>query len=414
MASVCLYFQVHQPFRLRRDYNFFAIGVDHSYEDATRNRAIARQVADRCYLPANRLMLKLLRQHDGAFRVSFSITGLALEQFKLYAPEVIASFQELVATGCVELLGETYYHSLASQFAPAEFRQQVELHAKALDDLFGVRPGVLRNTELIYDDQLALAAEELGYAAVLAEGAPCLLAGRAPGAVYEAGPTKGLKLLLRDHRLSDDLAFRFANRSWRGYPLTAKKLATSIQRAAASAQTVNLFMDYETFGEHHWAESGIFGLLAALPGEVLKASDCCFQTPSEVAAAWPPQGRLDAPGTSSWADLDRDLSAWLGNPMQDSANEAAYQLADAVMATGDEALLHTWRKLLASDHFYYMCVKKSSDGAVHDYFAPFCSPHEAYVIYMNVLNDLAEELKRRHGGAKPKKRAGKKVKARTC
>ena len=392
MVAVCLYFQVHQPYRLWRDYSFFAIGTDHRYGDEDLNRTLCQRVARRCYLPAGAVLLRLLRECRGRFRVAFSLSGVALEQFRRYTPEVLTLFRELVATGGVELLGETDYHSLASVFSPAEFRAQVRLHEARLGELFGVQPRCFRNTELVYDDRLAAAVEQLGYQAVLAEGAPQLLGWRSPNFVYQPANSFRLKLLLRNYRLSDDVAFRFADTQWTGYPLTPAKYAGWLHQVAGAGEVVVLGMDFETFGEHHWASTGILDFLAGLPAAVLAHPDFAFRTPSEVAATIAPTAKLAVPCPCSWADAAHDLSAWLGNPLQDSASEFAYQLEKPVKAAGDPALLHVWRLLLGSDHFYYMCTKDSDDGAVHRYFNPYASPHAAYVVYQNVLNDLSEQL----------------------
>ncbi len=425
MISVCLYFQVHQPYRLRRDYNFFQVGsadlsaealaktdsLGFPYEDEGLNYAMLRQVAEKCYLPANALLLDLIHRFSGRFRLSFSISGTALEQFENYAPEVLDSFRKLVATGCVELLAETYYHSLAFVFSREEFRDQVKAHRAKLKEIFDYQPRSFRNTELIYNNDLAQEIEQLGYAAILTEGANQILGWRTPNFVYQPAPpdVKQLKLLLKNYRLSDDLAFRFPKLRADSTPrLFAAEYAHRIHELAAQppahlspvtsqpgAEVVNLFMDYETFGEHQWAETGIFEFLRELPAAILGDPGFGFKTPSEVAAACEPKARIDVPYFISWADAERDLTAWLGNPMQDSALEYLYSMREAVLATGDPALIHAWRKLQTSDHFYYMCTKWFSDGEIHKYFNPFINPHEAYVVYINVLNDIHETLRRR-------------------
>lgn len=393
MVSVCFYFQVHQPFRLRTDYNFFCIGKDHVYEDNNANREIIRKVATKCYLPANQTMLKVIRKHKGRFRISYSISGVCLEQLELHAPEVIESFQELVSTGCVELLNETYYHSLAFNFSRNEFREQVEAHREKVRKLFKVKPKVFRNTELIYNNDLAVEVEKMGYKAVLAEGANQILGWHSPNYLYQPGPCYKLNLLLKNYRLSDDLAFRFSDRNWDQWPLNAEKYAGWIHKVAGNGEVVNLFMDYETFGEHQWADTGIFEFLSDLPGKILTHPDFRFQTPSEVVSSCQPVAKLDVPYFISWADVERDLTAWMGNSLQDSALQMAYSLEKPVKKSGNTELLHTWRKLLTSDHFYYMCTKWFSDGDVHKYFNPYSSPYDAYVTYINVLNDIKETLK---------------------
>lgn len=395
MISVCFYFQVHQPFRLRQDYSFFSIGNEHDYEDVEANRSIMRKVAEKCYLPTNKLMLDLIRRHEGRFRISYSISGVCLEQFELYAPDVLESFQKLVDTGCVELINETYYHSLAFIFSKKEFRNQVKAHKKKLNDLFGVKPTAFRNTELIYNNDLAEEIENLGYDVVLTEGADQILGWRTPNFVYQPEPAYRLKLMLKNYRLSDDIAFRFSNRDWADWPLTVEKFASWAHAIAGNGEVLNLFMDYETFGEHQWADTGIFEFMDKMPAAVLNHSDFRFLTPTEVAKQHQPMAKLDVPHFISWADIERDLTAWLGNPLQDSAIEMAYAMEKAVMKSRDIDLIHTWRKLLTSDHFYYMCTKWFSDGDVHKYFNPYQTPYDAYVIYTNAINDLRETLRAR-------------------
>ena len=387
MSALCFYFQVHQPYRLRH-YTFFDIGVDSFYEDEDANCGIMLKVARKCYLPMNALLLKLIRKYDSRFKVSFSISGTALEQFEAYAPEVIQSFRELVATGCVELLSETYNHSLAFLYSPEEFREQVALHDERIEALFGVTPRVFRNTELIYNNDLARAVEAMGYKAVLAEGADHVLGWRSPNFVYRPAGCDRLKLLLKNYRLSDDIAFRFSNHPWPEFPLTADKFSEWAHAANASGDLINLFMDYETFGEHQWESTGIFAFMEALPEVMLRTPGFAFITPSEAAARFEPVASLDVPHFMSWADAERDLTAWLGNDMQNDAIESVYRLEKAVKATGDSGVLRTWRRLQTSDHFYYMSTKWFSDGDVHSYFNPYGTPYDAYINYMNVLADF--------------------------
>jgi alpha-amylase len=393
MVSVCFYFQVHQPSRLRTDYNFFCIGRDHVYEDERANREIIEKVAEKCYLPANKIMLELIRKHKGRFRTSYSISGVCLEQLEKYAPEVIESFQELVSTGCVELLNETYYHSLSFNFSRQEFREQVKAHKEKIRKLFGVKSTVFRNTELIYRNDVAVEAEKMGYKAILTEGANQILGWHSPNYVYQPAPCHKINLLLRNYRLSDDLSFRFSDKNWDQWPLNADKYAEWIHKITGSGEVINLFMDYETFGEHQWAETGIFDFLRHLPEKILAHPDFRFQTPSEVVSSYQPVSKLDVPYFISWADVERDLTAWTGNSLQDSALQMAYSLEPLVKKSGNINLIHTWRKLLTSDHFYYMCTKWFSDGDVHKYFNPYTSPYDAYVVYINVLNDIKETLK---------------------
>ncbi len=389
MLHICFYFQVHQPYRIR-NYQFFDIGHNHHYFDDVKNKAIARKVANKCYLPTNRLLLSLLKQHP-EFKISFSFSGIILDQFAEYCPEVLHSFQELVSTGQVELLAETYYHSLSFLYSRDEFCKQVELHDQKLRELFGVVPTILRNTELIYHNDLAQVAKHMGYQGVLAEGADKILGWRSPNFVYKPVNTD-IKLLLKNYQLSDDIAFRFSEKSWKEHPLDVNKYAQWINAVHGNGTNINLFMDYETFGEHQWADSGIFAFLQHLPGELLKNPDNVFSFPSEIIDQYEPVAELDIPYFVSWADVERDLSAWLGNNMQRSAIEKLYSLQKAVHATDDPKLLADWRKLQTSDHFYYMCTKWFNDGDVHKYFNPYDSPYDAFIYFMNVFKDLKQRV----------------------
>ncbi len=391
MPSVCFYFQVHQPFRLRH-YTFFDIGESHFYEDDEQNRLILNKVAAKCYLPMNALMLDLIERNKGRFRISFSISGVALDQFEKYNPAILASFQKLARTGCVEFLNETAFHSLSFLFSPREFKEQTILHRKRIETLFGQTPAVFRNTELIYNNDLARAVQDLGYKAILAEGADHILGWRNPNFVYQPEGCHKLKLLLKNYRLSDDIAFRFSNHDWSEFPLTAEKFAGWIHRLNGVGEVVNLFMDYETFGEHQWEETGIFAFMRALPAAILAHPDFQFKTPSEVAAAHSPVAQLDVPQFMSWADVERDLTAWLGNDMQKDAFDSLYRLEKRVRASADPNLMKVWRQLQTSDHFYYMCTKWFADGDVHKYFNPYGTPYDAFINFMNVLADFEQTL----------------------
>ena len=394
MPDLCLYVQVHQPYRLGR-YRVFDIGSGSDYFDATLNRRILRRVAEKCYLPANRLLAELIRDSGGAFRIAMSLSGVLLEQLEHDAPDALESFQALVDTGGVEVLGETYYHSLAGLRDPAEFREQVGLHRETIQRHFGVRPTVFRNTELIYSDAIGPMVARLGYSGMLVEGADAILAGRSANAVYRSASAPDFRLLPRNYRLSDDVGFRFSNRDWAGWPLTAGAWADWV--AASAGSSVHVFLDYETFGEHQWADSGIFEFLRHLPAALDQRKIACAH-PSMLAAR-APAGTLSYPTPISWADEERDVSAWLGNRMQRAAHERLYRLADAIKETGDPARLEAWRRLGTSDHCYYMSTKRMADGDVHRYFSPHASPYDAYVAYMNVLTDLerstAAELRAR-------------------
>ncbi len=402
MASVCFYFQVHQPYRLRH-YTIFDNGPD--YFDETKNAQVCRKVAQKCYLPANRLLLELIKAHEGRFKVSFSITGVVLEQFKAYAPEVLATFQELAATGCVEFLAETYYHSLSFLHSPGEFAAQVQAHKELIYELFGQKPRVFRNTELIYSNAVAETIERTGgFKAILAEGADHILGYRSPNYIYRPPNTRNLKLLLKNYRLSDDIAFRFSNPHWSEWPLRAGKFAQWINAVNGNGFAANLFVDYETFGEHQWEDTGIFDFLRCLPEEVLKHPDNNFMTPSEVADTYEAVDIVDVPHLISWADTERDLSAWLGNAMQHNAIAQLYSLERAVKQSDDPDLLDDWRKLQTSDHFYYMCTKWFADGDVHKYFNPYNSPYDSYINFMNVLDNLS--LRCRAGSGRRQSQGG--------
>ncbi len=395
MPSICFYFQVHQPFRVKR-YPIFNIGDDHEYfnddsESKLNNKKIFQKVAEKCYLPANRILLECLRAHP-EFRVSFSLSGVFLEQAEQYGPEVLNSFYQLAKTGQVEFLAETYYHSLAALYSFDEFKKQVIMHRDIVEKFFGVRPRVFRNTELIYNNEIATWAEQLGFEGILAEGVDDVLGWRSPNFVYAPHGSERIKVLLKNYKLSDDIAFRFSSREWAEWPLDAGKFASWIAKHNGNGEVVNLFMDYETFGEHQWESTGIFDFLRTLPHEVLARPDNDFKTPSEVLAAYPARGVIDVARHISWADVERDLSAWRSNDMQYAALEAIYALERDVCASGDDDLIADWRRMQTSDHFYYMCTKWFADGDVHKYFNPYESPYDAFISYMNALNDLKSRV----------------------
>ena len=392
MASVVFYFQVHQPFRLRR-YSIFDSGTN--YFDGQANRDICRKVADKCYLPTNAVIADLIRMHQGRFKVSYSITGMALEQFQQYTPEVLDSFKALAETGCVEFLAETYHHSLAFLYRRDEFIDQVNKHRETIADVFGQTPRVFRNTELTYNNDVAQVAEDMGFDAVLTEGADHILGYRSPNFLYSPPNCSRLRMLLKNYRLSDDVAFRFGNQDWAEWPLTAEKFARWVDKINGNGYVCNLFMDYETFGEHQWADTGIFDFLSAMPGLVMAIGDNDFLTVSEALDRYPVSSELDIPHMISWADIERDISAWLGNSMQANALYELYALADDVRASGDDDLVEDWRKLQTSDHFYYMCTKYFADGDVHKYFNPYESPYDSYINYMNILDSVRTRLGRK-------------------
>jgi alpha-amylase len=349
------------------------------------------KVAHKCYLPTNKLMLDLIRKHEGKFRIAYSITGVAIEQMKLYSPETLQSFIDLAKTGCVEFLSETFYHSLSSLYNEEEFQGQVEAHRRLTENLFGQSPSIFRNTELIYSDTIAKTVQKMGYKAIIAEGADDILQWRSPHFIYSV-PGSSLKLLLKSYRLSDDIAFRFSNRGWKEHPLTAPKFARWVHDVSGNGQVVNLFMDYETFGEHQWASTGIFEFMKVLPHEILKHPHWNFVTPSEALEHYSPIAELSFPRIVSWADMERDITAWRGNHMQHRALEYIFELAEEVHRRKNPSTLALWRKLQTSDHFYYMCTKWFSDGDVHAYFNPYKSPYEAFMNYMNVLTDFREHV----------------------
>ncbi len=391
MRSICFYFQVHQPFRLKK-YRFFDIGNDHSYYNDYENRTIMRKVAEKCYLPANQLFLDLVNEYGDNFKIAYSLSGTVIDQFELYAPDVLESFQKLFATGRVELLDETYSHSLSSLRHEDVFDYQVNRHRRKVKELFGIEPKIFRNTELIYSDEIGEKVAKLGYEGMLTEGARHIMGWKSPNYLYCNAVNPKLKLLLKNFKLSDDIAFRFSNSAWEEYPLTAEKYVAWLNAIDPNEEVVNLFMDYETFGEHQWKETGIFDFMRALPEKVFKYSDFQFHTPSEVVAMNNPVGILNVPYPISWADEERDLTAWLGNELQNEAFENLYKLFERVKELDDPVLWRDWLYLQTSDHFYYMCTKWFSDGDVHKYFNPYSSPYEAFINYMNILSDFRIRL----------------------
>lgn len=402
-VNICFYFQVHQPHRLRK-YTYFDIGNNHDYEDSVNNKEIISRVARKCYLPTNALLLDLINRYNGAFKVAFSITGTAIEQFKLYSPETLDSFKKLAATGCVEFINETYYHSLSSIFSKKEFIEQITMHRKAIYKEFGYKATTFRNTELIYNNEVAKTIEELGYKTIITEGADKILGWRSPNFIYRPHQCDNINLLLKNYRLSDDIAFRFSNRSWNQFPLTADKFANWAHTLNGQAQLINLFMDYETFGEHQWPETGIFDFMSILPEYIFKHHDFGFMTPCEASQRFPCVGHIDVPHTISWADMERDLTAWKGNSLQEDALHALYALEDQVRLANDKNMATTWRMLQTSDHFYYMCTKFAGDGTVHSYFNPYQNPYEAYINFQNILSDFSMELKQKIKNKRVKRR----------
>jgi len=392
--AIVLYLHVHQPYRIRH-YTIFDAAANHNYFDAPydareSNEQVIHKVAEKSYIPANRHLLELLNENQ-EFKLSLSITGTVLEQLEKWSPETLQSFKDLVATGRVEIVGETYHHSLAFFYSREEFEAQVAMHREKVQQLFSQTPKVFRNTELSYNNDLAYWADKAGYKGILAEGWDKVLGWRSPNYVYRPAYTDNIRLLMKNYKLSDDIAFRFGNRGWAEWPLTADKFAHWLN-ADPDATNFDLFMDYETFGEHQWHDTGIFDFLRHLPNEWLKTPGNTFMTVSEAIDNFEAKDQVDVPYTVTWADTERDLSAWLGNAMQTSAITGLYGLQDKILSTGDLALIEDWRRLQTSDHFYYMCTKWFNDGDIHAYFSPYETPYEAYINFVNAYHDVRFRL----------------------
>jgi len=391
MASICLYFEVHQPIRLSH-FSVFHIGNDNnsSYFDRKLNQQIFEKVAKKCYLPTNNLLLDLVNRTDGRFKVSFSLTGTFVEYCEQFMPELIDSFKELFKTGSVDMIEETYYHSLSGLYDEMdEFEEQVKMHRQMIKRLFNYKPRVFRNTEAIYDNRIAKKVADMGYKGIITEGTEKILQWRSPNYLYK--PVNcDLKVLLRNYTLSDDVGFRFSSKMWKDYPLTAEKYAYWMSHNEGNL--VNLFMDYETFGEHHWEDTGIFDFLNHLPDEAFKHEHLDFVTVSEAVERYEPVGEIDAPWAISWADADRDVSTWLGNDMQVACFNELKNLGRKLKERGDQELINTWRRLQTSDHLYYVSTKGMEDGAVHAYFSPYDGPYDGFINYMNILQDLKQNL----------------------
>ena len=389
--SVVLYMHVHQPKRIRpysvfdtaKDHNYF----DNNYDHQSNNERIFRKVAEKSYLPTNKLLLEILEQHP-EFKLSLSITGTFIEQSQRWGLDVLESFKKLVQTGRVEILAETYYHSLAFFYSREEFVRQVQAHRKLIKEIFGSETTSFRNTELSYNNDLAKWADEAGFKAIITEGWDPVLGWRSPNFVYKPTDTERIKLLMKNYKLSDDVAFRFSNRGWSEFPLSADKYSHWLNAAAENQPIVNLFMDYETFGEHQWGDTGIFEFLRHLAVEWLQRDGNDFMTISEAADSYNAADEVDVPNTITWADTERDLTAWLGNSMQQEALRHLYDLEERVLVTGDDGLIDDWRHMQTSDHVYYMCTKWFTDGDVHAYFSPYDSPYDAFLYFMNALRDI--------------------------
>lgn len=400
--SLVLYLHVHQPFRVRK-YTIFDTASSHDYfnagdDDGGRdNERIFRKVVEKSYKPMNALLEKLLALHP-EFKVSFSITGTFIEQAERWSPEVLESFRRLVQTGRVDIVAETYYHSLAFFYSRSEFERQVALHRQKIQDLFGITPTIFRNTELAYNNELAQWADDAGYRGILAEGWGPILQWRSPNHVYSPKGTKNIKLLVKNYKLSDDIAFRFSNRAWEQWPLSAETFNEWAHASVDEAQLINLFMDYETFGEHQWADTGIFDFFEGFVARWLENPENTFTTIKEATTMYDSVGELSMPETVTWADAERDLTAWLGNSMQQEAMKYLYALEADILRTKDQELIADWRKLQTSDHAYYMCTKWFTDGDVHAYFSPYDSPYDAFLYFMNALRDVRYRLMAYHQG----------------
>ena len=398
--GVVLYLHAHQPFRVRK-YSVFDTALNHDYFENScdssdiSNEKIFKKVAAKSYRPMNALLEKMLSKNP-EFRLSLSITGTFIEQAEKWAPDVIASFKRLVDTGRVEIVAETYYHSLAFFYSRKEFERQVKAHRDKIREVFGVETTVFRNTELSYNNELAKWAEEAGFKGIIAEGWDPILEWRSPNYMYRPTGTKNISLLLKNYKLSDDVAFRFSDRKWSEWPLTADTYTNWVDESLGDKSVVNLFMDYETFGEHQWADSGIFEFYETFVNKWLSNPNNTFYTISDAIAAFEPVGEINMPYTVTWADTERDLTAWLGNSLQQEAARYIYAMEDDIMRTGDLNLISDWRKLQTSDHLYYMCTKWFNDGDVHAYFSPYDSPYDAFLYYINAVRDLRWRLYSEH------------------
>lgn len=394
IRGICLYLHIHQPYRFRK-YTIFDCGKPISYWDAPNyrdkqcNERIFKRVAEKSYRPTLDLLEKLIKKYPKFF-ISFSITGTWLEQAEKWAPDLIEKINSLIKTGHVEILSETYYHSLSFFYSKEEFASQVTLHRAKIKDLFGVKPKVFRNTELAYNDSLAKWAEKEGYVGILAEGWDKILEWRSPNYIYSPKNCKNIKLLLKNYKKSDDIAFRFSDQTWSDWPLTPKKFVSSLKNEKGNL--LNLFMDFETFGEHQPKSSGIFDFLSDFVKIWLEKDEHTFLTASEACIFEPSIAELSMKNTVTWADSERDLSAWTGNELQKEAEKTLYSLRSRIMKTGDKCLIEDFRRLTTSDHPYYMCTKYWRDGDVHAYFSAYDSPYDAFIFFMNIIRDLTFRL----------------------
>lgn len=391
MKAICLYLHMHQPYRVRQ-YSIFDVGrqsnyFEDDYYSKQNNERIFKKVTEKSYRPMLELLERNLLKYPG-FKVSLSITGVWLDQAEVCAPELIEQLKRMVKTGRVEIVAETYYHSLAFFYSREEFEVQVKQHQERIFELFGVATKVFRNTELAYNDELGRWADEYGFRGVLAEGWDKVLGWRSPNHVYKVAGAKQARLLLKNYRLSDDIAFRFSDRNWKEWPLTVEKFKGWLDMDALRGNLINLFMDFETFGENIWEDTGIFQFMDSLIEQWLAVYDNRFVTTSEALELENPKDEISMPDTVTWADTERDLTAWMGNAVQHEALKTLYEMREEIYATGDAALIADFRRMTTSDHAYYMCTKYWNDGDVHAYFSPYDSPYDAFMYYMNVMRDL--------------------------
>ena len=390
--SICIYFQIHHPERLRK-YQFFDIGKKHNYFDNYANRSELEDLAENCYLPANALLLELIKKYEGKFKVAFSITGSAIDQLEMHTPEVIRSFQELAATGCVEFLAETYSHSLASLSEDTdEFEQQVKRHSNTIKQLFGKKPVTFRNTSLIYSDKIGERVAKLGFKTMLTDGAKHVLGWKSPNFVYKNALNENLNLLLKNSKLSDDIATHFSDRNWSEYPLSSEKYASWVESSLQDTDVLNLFMNYEVIGYYNNAQSGIFDFLRYFIKNISANPNYQFLLPKEVAKKHPAKDILPVPYPISWTDEERDITSWLGNELQKEAFNKLFAIQPLVRKKKNAELIEDYSRLQASEHFYFMRTKLFSGTDYHKYLHPYDSPYEAFINYMNVLSDFIERV----------------------
>ena len=383
MKSICLYFQIHQPFRLKR-YRFFDIGRDHYYYDDFANDDVINRIARNSYLPTVQAMKEMIETSGGKFKAAISLSGVVLEQLEMYVPELIDALKDLAKTGCVEFLSETYADSLASLSDIEEFRAQVKEHDDKIFALFGQKPKVFRNTELIFSDEIAAMIASMGFKGVITEGAKHVLGWKSPNSLYNSIAAPKLKMLLRNDKFTDDIVRRFSDYDWTEYPLTAEKFISWVAATPAEEPVVNIFMNCETMGEGQGRETGIFDFFKALPAYAEKAG-VGFITPTEAVTKLRPVDALSVPYPMSWTDEARDVSTWLGNRLQNEAFHKLYALAERVRMCDDRRIKQDWNYLQAADHFFFMSTKY---GSGRSSYSPYESPFDAFTNYMNVLSDF--------------------------